>query len=104
MNLEAWLKVLVEFGSILHVDHVRFDLCHPYIHPYFVYSVGLCTPACFTCTQCIGNSDQRDTDGDGVGDFCDNCVFTANQKQENSDGDRAGRACDADDNNPEVGE
>ena len=45
-----------------------------------------------------------DTDGDGVGDECDNCVLTANTGQKNFDGDLTGRACDADDNNGSVGE
>ena len=45
-----------------------------------------------------------DTDGDGVGDECDNCVLTANPEQQNNDSDMAGGACDADDNNGSVGE
>ena len=32
--LKAWLGVLAEFLGVFHVDHVRFDLRHPYIeHP-----------------------------------------------------------------------
>ena len=29
--LKALLGIFGEFGSVLCVDHVRFDLCHPYI-------------------------------------------------------------------------
>ena len=29
--LKAWLGVLTEFLDIFYLDHVRFDLCHPYI-------------------------------------------------------------------------
>ena len=50
------------------------------------------------------NSDQMDTDGDGVGDVCDNCVLTANRGQQNNDSDWAGKACDADDNDESVGQ
>ena len=35
-----------------------------------------------------------DTDGDGVPDHVDNCVFTANPAQTDADGDGAGDACD----------
>lgn len=35
-----------------------------------------------------------DTDGDGVGDLCDNCVSMSNANQSNIDGDAFGDACD----------
>ncbi|WP_170319718.1 thrombospondin type 3 repeat-containing protein [Polyangium spumosum] len=57
----------------------------------------------------IGNSDQKDIDGDGTGDVCDedadgddvpntddNCVFQSNPEQEDGDGDEIGDACDPD--------
>ena len=49
------------------------------------------------------NQHQDDADSDGVGDVCDNCVYTTNSDQADSDGDGAGRACDADDNDRSVG-
>ena len=40
--------------------------------------------------------EQADTDGDGVGDLCDNCVMIKNRFQENVDGDQFGDRCDRD--------
>jgi len=43
------------------------------------------------------NNDQKDGDGDAVGDVCDNCVEAANSDQTDIDEDGSGNACDADD-------
>ena len=29
--LKAWVGVLTEFLGSFYADHLRFDLCHPYI-------------------------------------------------------------------------
>jgi hypothetical protein len=37
---------------------------------------------------------QADTDGDRIGDACDNCVYYSNASQQDRDGDGIGDACD----------
>lgn len=41
----------------------------------------------------VANNNQRDTDGDGVGDDCDNCAGHANTDQADDDHNNIGNAC-----------
>jgi parallel beta-helix repeat protein len=51
-----------------------------------------CVEGCSSNGLCI--KDQRDTDGDGFGDVCDNCPNNCNVQQLDADGDSKGDVCD----------
>ena len=48
---------------------------------------------CDNCPE-VSNPDQNDSDKDGVGDVCDNCPYVKNQNQKDSDRDGFGDVCD----------
>ena len=59
-----------------------------------------CVIGCSTNGVCSKN--QEDSDGDGIGDVCDNCISVANPSQLNNDGDTLGNACDDDDDSDGI--
>ncbi|RME53104.1 MAG: hypothetical protein D6795_05865, partial [Deltaproteobacteria bacterium] len=62
---------------------------------YLLFGVGPGTSPCrasgVSCSECVSG---RDTDGDGVCDDLDNCPFRANSDQTDTDGDGIGNVCD----------
>ena len=55
------------------------------------------------CDNCaLPNPDQLDTDQDTVGDTCDNCPLVSNPGQLDTDGDGLGDICDNDDDGDKV--
>ncbi len=61
-------------------------------HPIFVWYAGILNSR-DNCPK-TPNPDQRDSDGDGLGDACDNCPNTPNPNQFDSDSDLVGDVCD----------
>ena len=50
----------------------------------------------------VANTDQTDSDGDGVGDACDNCLGLSNPSQLDTDNDGIGDDCDTDKDNDGI--
>ena len=44
----------------------------------------------------MNSRNQEDSDRDGIGDVCDNCIFMFNPDQIDMDGDGLGDVCDND--------
>jgi parallel beta-helix repeat protein len=55
--------------------------------------------ACDHCPN-VSNPNNTDSDGDGLGDICDNCPSKSNTSQADADGDKSGDACDECPNDP----
>jgi hypothetical protein len=81
---------VVSTGNALNRDNDDVDESYDNCSQQFCIERGIAMPLC-------NNPDQKDWDGDGVGDTCDSCPKKSNKysQMKDSDGDRVGDLCDA---------
>ena len=60
---------------------------------YIMYNIAGYLDGSDNCPT-VAQTDQTDSDGDGIGDACDNCVSVSNPTQTDTDQNGVGDACD----------
>jgi hypothetical protein len=90
MPVMRTLTMIVSEDKLSHTAWSRKGIM---IMPYVLSATGVRNEQ-DNCPK-VPNTDQRDTDRDGLGDACDNCPRVANPDQSDSDRDLVGDACDS---------
>ena len=93
------LTVMMPAGATLD-----FDIVQPYTEATFpnCFAPGAGEPPPATCVPTnfyglqVNTGGDADTDGDGVPDLSDNCIFVANADQRDTNEDGFGNICDGD--------
>ena len=78
----------------LHPMHPPNYAILNFIRTWIIYFVVSCTVDAVDNCPSAQNPDQRDSDGDDIGDICDNCPLQFNSNQADIDHDNVGNVCD----------
>ena len=85
--------VLVMYVITVSVSVIQPRQTQITMYLYILYHIAGYPDSSDNCPT-VAQTDQADSDGDGIGDACDNCVSVSNPTQIDTDQNGVGDACD----------